>query len=115
MLYKRTVMEFYLALTRRHGFAKCRSTVGITCHRGYLRIAEEYQSDLRRHARVARLVDDKDQPVPEIVPLLDPQLLHAKRGLWVLTGIERIEPDTGQIQDVAQTWLLTPVTELEWA
>lgn len=109
------VMEFYLALTRREGRHKGGSCIGITTYRGYLRLNEAMQPDLRRHARVARLVDDRDRDVEGVPRLVDAQLIHVRAGLWVLTGFERVEVDTTVFADFAQTWLLTPVGEVDHA
>lgn len=108
-------MEFFLATTRRQGRYKGGSSVGITTYRGYLRLGDVMQPDLRRHARVARIVDERERDVEGVAPLVDAQLIHARAGLWVLTGFERIEVDTAVHADFAQTWLLTPVGEEDYA
>lgn len=77
---------------------------------GIFGLREEHVPALNRHSRVARLLDAATgAPVPNVPALYDAVLLRATADEWVVTGFERIEQAL-QILDVAQTWVLTPMT-----
>ena len=77
--------------------------------RGLLRVAERYVPELRRHARVADLLDPKTAvPVAGVLSLLDATLIQAHGDTFTITGIERVQQGMREI-DFAQTWLIDPV------
>jgi len=78
---------------------------------GRLEVRESMHPDLHRLCRVATIVDDLNQPLTGLPPLLDAVLLSAHLGCWVMTGFERIESGYGRFTDYAQSWMLVPEDE----
>lgn len=79
--------------------------------RGMLAIREEYDSERRRHVRVARIVGGQDKQVP---PLFDVQITASVSGKWSLLGFERVE--AGPMSDehlFGQAWLVEPAPETD--
>lgn len=73
--------------------------------RGRLRIAEESDSELRRHVRTARFVDAGGRDI--FPPLRDVQIVAATDYCMTLTGYEHKEQMLGRPVSYQQSWLLT--------
>ena len=72
---------------------------------GDLRVEELHDEVLRRHVRVARLVDRSRPRDPDrLPPLYDVTLPAMSPQAFTLTGFERVEGT-----DYAQSWLITQV------
>ena len=74
-------------------------------HRGRLLMRDESIDDLRRLSRCAMIQPSTGKP---LLKLSDAVLIHTTYDTWVMTGFERIETDSGDCRDYAQTWLMTP-------
>ena len=72
---------------------------------GDLRVEQLYDGTLRRHLRIARVLDPLRPKGPDMLPtLVDPVLLAMSPLAFTLTGFERIDG-----VDYAQSWLVMPV------
>ena len=69
---------------------------------GYLRVEQCYDEDLRRHVRMARLLDPgAPGHLGYAATLLDMRLVAMSPQAFTLTGFERIDG-----ADYAQSWLV---------
>src|SRR5437879_5098952 len=103
-------MEFEVMCARREGKLVPRWQLGsMPKHRGRLCVRDESIDDLRRLSRCAA-IQGKGKT---LLKLWDAQLINTMFGTWVMTGFERIETDSGDSRDFAQTWLMTPVDTLD--
>ena len=72
---------------------------------GDLRVEQLYDETLRRHVRIARVLNSLRPKNPDELPtLFDPVLLAMSPQAFTLTGFERIEG-----VDFAQSWLVMHV------
>src|SRR5262245_37427674 len=70
---------------------------------GDLRVEELFDAELRRHLRMARVVNmGRVKDPDELPPLYEPLLVAMSPLAFSLTGFERIEG-----ADYAQSWLVT--------
>jgi hypothetical protein len=73
-----------------------------TIYKGMLVIADVTDQGLRRPVKVARLhVTTRTKTVE----LLDPHIIWANEGKFVLAGFERVRNEAGELVDFAQSWL----------
>ncbi|MCV2422518.1 hypothetical protein LNV47_18120 [Paucibacter sp. DJ4R-1] len=73
---------------------------------GVFQLAEEWDSEVRRTLRIARLVTKSVQPEDVLPPLHDATVLHAQSNGWTVTGWERGEEATLYQPAYQQTWLM---------
>jgi len=103
-------MEFEVICARREGKVVPRWQLGsMPKHRGRLLMRDESIDDLRRLSRCATIQPSTGK---KMLKLWDAQLIHTTYDTWVMTGFERVETDSGDSRDYAQTWLMTPLDTL---
>jgi hypothetical protein len=79
---------------------------------GELRIEETNDSELKRSVRMARVLNAKNRPPDQLVPLRDVMVLWMKEDRMVLNGIERVADMSGPCE-YAQTWLCEWLTDAQ--
>jgi hypothetical protein len=101
----REVVKVIVTPMRRYGveiprrMLRDRSTV---IYKGMLVIADVTDQGLRRPVKVARLhVTTRTKTVE----LVEPHIIWANDGKFVLAGFERVRNEAGELVDFAQSWL----------
>jgi hypothetical protein len=69
---------------------------------GNLIIMDVTDQGLRRPVKVARL---RVETRINVMELMDPHLIWANEGRFVLAGFERVKNAAGEVVDFAQSWL----------
>jgi len=110
-------MEFSVIRARDRGMLRARHQVvasaGVI---GEFRLRDVKDEELRRHSKVATLVDRiSGGPVAGLPPLWDAVLGFANSDQWIVTGFEQVDGDGGTRYDHAQTWIMTPADKLTGA
>jgi hypothetical protein len=90
-------------LRRRGRVLPWREVANVPPRQGDLRVEECFDEELRRHVRMARLLD-RSAPVhtTDVPTLLDVRLIAMSPLAFSLTGFERIDGT-----EYAQSWLVT--------
>ena len=107
VLCKCPVMEFEAYPIRKEGRVMPRHVMWAGKVRGDLWVTEEYDQELKRHTRVAKLKGSTGQLL--LPALIDAAVISAKPDWWTITGLERTGEDFGcGVRAYAQSWILIP-------
>lgn len=94
-------------LIPRHNFVQQEETLAS------FSLAEVRDELTSRFAPLATLEAHPHYPVRLPPPLFDAKVIHASRGVWTVTGIERESTTVTTMKGTTQSWYMRPVSAKE--